>query len=708
MRNKLVIFYLFAFNVLPETLLFSEDIPPALSDKELLITEEASDTIREEIRWLQAESEVTIATWHKTTTGKAPSIVTVITAEEIKNLGFRTFIAILRTVPGFEIQKRPSTFGEVPIVRGFDNPLTNPIRLMINGHFVNDPGNGGAFHIFSDLPVENIERIEIIRGPGSALYGENAFSAVINIITKDPGDIEGVRVSSGYGSFDTYDENIVFGKMLGDFGISGTFHYRQTVGFDAKIERDLPSLNDDILVPLGFSAASEAPGTLHDSSQVYDLNLRVTYKDISFEGWYRNKRWVPFLSNSFALTDDSQLEYDYFFAEARYKKTFEERFTLKSRVYFDQFKDDSFIELFPEGTTLPFDADGDGNLESYPDGQLLDLRVTERTVGAEIHFDYEVFDSNIFTLGTEYRLINQTDGRAFFNADLVTGKALDSLQEIPDELSGLADYTRRIWSVYLQDTWEIIDTVNLTLGVRHDQYSDFGGTTNPRAGLTWEFMQNASLKFLYGEAFRPPNFREELFIRSKSLEPETIRTYEVGLSYQFNKHVSSSVNYFNNRINDLITTTEIADKTFIVNAGDARVQGIEMETKVDITKGSYLFMNYTFQDTEDDDGNSLPFVAKHHGNFGININYPKYINTNLYTYITGKRSRESDDTRDDLPGFALLNLSVTGKKFFKTMEVQGTVFNLLDKDYSDPGFSFMPEDIPRPGRTFFIGLSCEF
>ena len=86
---------------------------------------------------------------------------------------------------------------------------------MLNGHLVNNPLSGAVFSIFDDFPVENIKKIEIIRGPGSALYGENAFTAVINIITKDARDIDGVRVSSGYGSFDTYDENIVFGKKYG-------------------------------------------------------------------------------------------------------------------------------------------------------------------------------------------------------------------------------------------------------------------------------------------------------------------------------------------------------------------------------------------------------------------------------------------------------------------------------------------------------------
>lgn len=144
------------------------------------------------------------------------------------------------------------------------------------------------------------------------------------------------------------------------------------------------------------------------------------------------------------------------------------------------------------------------------------------------------------------------------------------------------------------------------------------------------------------------------------------------------------------------------------NFGDADVRGVEMETKVDIAKGNYVFMNYTFQNPEDDDGNDLPSVAKHKGNLGVNVRYWRYMNTNLSTFVSGKRTRDAGDTRDDLPAYAPLNLSVLGKEFFKTMEIQGTVYNLLDNDYRDPGPISIPEDLPRHGRTFFIGLSYQF
>lgn len=163
--------------------------------------------------------------------------------------------------------------------------------------------------------------------------------------------------------------------------------------------------------------------------------------------------------------------------------------------------------------------------------------------------DYELFDGNTITLGLEYRLINQTNVGFWTNFDPATLSPLDSIQDVSDMYPWIKEATRRIWSVYLQDVWDITDTISLTLGARHDQYSDFGGATSPRPGLTWAFMKEASLKLLYGEAFRPPNFVEMFtanqpaFLGNEDLDPETIRTYEIGLNYKFNKYVTSGINF---------------------------------------------------------------------------------------------------------------------------------------------------------------------
>ena len=669
-----------------------------------------------ECLWLACDHTIAIATRQETPVSKSPGIVTVITAEEIKNLGYRTFVEILRTIPGFEILKKGDYGRVVTAIRGLE--AGNRLRLMLNGHLVNDPRTGSPFWLFDDFPVENIKKIEVIRGPGSAMYGENALLSVINIVTKDAKDINGVRVSSGYGSYDTYDDNIIFGETYGKVDISGMVRYRETKGFDGTVERDNQTILDNAL----HTSASQAPGSVEDWRREYDINLKAVYKDIYVEGLYINKNQGPFISPQYALNDESDVGNNYVFIDTGYKKTFDDRFTLKPRIYYDQFDINLDIESLPEGTTIPVGT----NLYRYNDGLLGHVKASTKIIGTEIPFDYELFYGNIITLGFEYRLINLTNIYTSTSFHPKTMEPLPSVQNFSDSYPFYDDITRRVGSVYLQDTWDVTDTINLTLGGRYDSYSDFGGTISPRSGLTWAFMQNASLKLLYGEAFRAPSFYEmyptnqPAIIGNNDLDPEIIRTYETGITYRFNKYVTSGVNYFYNDIQDLIalhTSPTTQNTTIYDNFGDALVQGVEMETRVDIKDGTYLFMNYTFQDPEDDDGHDLPFVAEHKGNFGVNVHYWKYMNTNLSTFVSGKRSRsyseENDpknpyEPRDKLPAYALLNLSVIAKEFYRTMEVYGTVFNLLDKDYSDPGPTSIPEDFPRPGRTFFVGLSYQF
>lgn len=464
-----VITFLCVFPVFKLTPVFSEEVLIQEQEKDqkepedIVLSSEKIKTLQGEIQWLQAEAMVTIATRHETPIDKAPSIVTVITAEEIKNLGYRTFAEILRTIPGFEIIKEADSGDVVSVVRGLEG--SNKVRVMINGHLVNNPLHGDAFDNFDDFPIRNIKRLEIIRGPGSAMYGENVFLGVINIVTFEAKDIDGAKVSSGYGNFNTYEEDTIFGETYQDIAVSGMVHYRQTSGFDGIIKSD----NQTILDKQLGSTASRAPGKVHDGRQEYDMHLKVDYKDFYFQGWYSNKNQEPFIGPQLALNDGVNVEENYVFSEVGYKKTFEEKFTLKPRVYYDQFDNSSFIDALPPGTTSDTNAD-----KMYPNGFMSRGKVIEKVVGTEIPIDYELFDGNILTLGLEYRLTNQTDVEFSSNFNPGTLEPLGSMQDFSDTFPFLKESTRRVASAYLQDVWDITKTVNLTLGVRYDQSAILG------------------------------------------------------------------------------------------------------------------------------------------------------------------------------------------------------------------------------------------
>ncbi|MCF6148102.1 MAG: TonB-dependent receptor [Candidatus Kuenenia sp.] len=711
-------YFIFQLSVFSSEMEFSKDIHDNYSNHTSL---DVNEMIQTESIWFGLDETVSLASRQETKIKNAPGVINVITADEIKNLGFRTTYEVLRTIPGFTFIKGANFGNMEPYVRGI--LANNKILVMIDGHIINEPITGAAFsNFYEDFPLENIKKIEIIRGPGSAMYGENAFLSVINIITYGADDIDGIKISSGYGSYDTKDESILYGKTFGDVSISGFIHYTSTDGYDGTIESDSQTIADNNISSYGFPAVSLAPGEVEDWKREFDMDFKFDYKDLYLRGFYSNRNRGPYIGPLLALNEQTELESNYVFVEVGYKKTFEDIVTIKPRVYYDQFDNASLNEFLPDGATTVFDYDNDGIAdfsETYPEGYLIESENTMRVAGAELLIDYKIFENNLLTLGSSYRLNNLTNIHYKSNVDPVTFEGFDTLIDLSDSHPLFPKATRNIYSVFLQDIWDISDTLQVTLGGRYDYYTDSEDEFSPRTSLVWNFSDKGSLKMLYGEAFRAPdigsmiaNPNDILLRGNKDLKAEIIDSYEVELFYKINNYITSNITYFYNYIDDLITIgSTVEDGIDILtfkNEDNARVQGIEVETKIYIFRGNYVYMNYTFQDTNDDEGREIQYTEKHKGNFGVNINYPKYINTNLNMYFNGKRKRPHDDSRSDLPSYTLLNLSFIAKEFIKTMEIQGSVYNLLDKDYEDPVPSVIPEDLPRPGRTYFVGLSYKF
>lgn len=336
---------------------------------------------------LLEEQTVSIASKIEERASKAPSIVTVITAEEIENIGARTLSEILRIVPGFDIIK-DGDFGDIALgVRGVRDS-GNRIKVYIDGHSINMPFDGKTSFFFDDLSLKNVKRIEIIRGPGSSLYGANAFLAVINIITKGAEDIDGIEFSSGFGSFDTQEYAILFGKDLYGIDIAGFADLYNTNGLSDTIK-------EDALFGQPFvNRFSIAPGDTDDSRNKLDLNLKLSYKDIELKTKYMNKDTEPFVGLSFVLTDDGENRFNYTMAELSYKLDIGERLTFKPRAYYDQYDIEFGAEAFPDGFIIPDDLDMDGDIELFPDGVRGRPIATNRRLGAEMQFDYKPFDNN--------------------------------------------------------------------------------------------------------------------------------------------------------------------------------------------------------------------------------------------------------------------------------------------------------------------------
>jgi outer membrane receptor for ferrienterochelin and colicin len=151
------------------------------------------------------EEMISIATGSRRPIAKAPAVATVITAEDIKAMGATDLDEVLETVPGLHVARSPLGYNPIYIFRGIFSDFNAQVLVLINSIPITNLFHGDRNQVWGGMPVEAIARIEVIRGPGSALYGANAFAGVINIITKTKQDIEGTEVGFRPGSFDTWD-----------------------------------------------------------------------------------------------------------------------------------------------------------------------------------------------------------------------------------------------------------------------------------------------------------------------------------------------------------------------------------------------------------------------------------------------------------------------------------------------------------------------
>lgn len=660
------------------------------------------------------EQDLVTATKRPTSLRKAPAIATIITADEIRNMGALNLLDVLKMVPGIGISI--TEFGGKMIeVRGIRTSLSEKILVMIDGHSLNKNFTGSAlYRVAGMLPMENIRQVEVVRGPGSALYGNSAFVATINIITRNAEEINGVEAKAGGGSFDSFKGNLVGGKAIGDkLTVSGSLDHFQTNGPRLTVEADT----------LTGTPFSRAPGTTDLYFRQTDAFLKLGYGDLSFRGHYLTKREGVNIGIVSALTDDSsKTQLDNYWGELAYNLRPTEGLSANLKVYYDYFEQDPNMKIFPNGFAGVF-----------PNGMTGKPLVKDRAIGGELQVDWDVFKGNHLISGVSFEELQQYDVRQLANFNPLTGAPLASVQEVAN---WNRDANRQIFAAYLQDEWQLLEQVNLTAGLRYDHYSDFGDTVNPRVGLVWSFLENADLKLLYGQAFRAPNFQELYNINNRALvgnpdlKPERITTYEAGLAWRLNRFFAADLNYFYSTIDDqigtaLITTTTTTPTTTTTtptnaNIGKSETQGVELGVNGAYGTDIYWKLNYTYQDPRDANTDQrLPFVPSHRALGNVNYAPTKYVNLHTDVLWTGPRPRPQGDSRPEMPAYATVDLTVTMKNFYKTLEIQGTVRNLFDERFKDPDTSSgavnvaktgpkVPGDFPREGISGFVTASYRF
>lgn len=241
----------------------------------LLAAEIDGAALEEELKYLKSEA-IFITTASKTAENIDRSIatVTVIEQKQIRQMGARNLVEVLRVVPGLGVTQSEAARYQVE-ARGVTTSASEKILFMLNGHPLDhNLTNAGSTWVYDDMPVDNVERVEVVRGTGSALYGANAFLAIINIITRETKAINGAELTVRGGSFNTQNYNINYGKDFSGVKVGGNFNFSDTSGIHAFIKQD----------------AVGASGNSNNHRMNYDLSWDIEYDELKLDGRFVNKK----------------------------------------------------------------------------------------------------------------------------------------------------------------------------------------------------------------------------------------------------------------------------------------------------------------------------------------------------------------------------------------------------------------------------------
>jgi len=605
---------------------------------------------------------------------EAPSAVTVVTAAEIRQHGYRTLADVLRTMPGFYVtsDRNYSYVG----VRGFDQPgdYSTRILILLNGLRTNDniydqAYVGNEFVLDADL----IDRIEVVRGPSAALYGNSAFLAVVNVITKKGRDLQGGELSLDAGGFAARSGRATYGRRL-DNGlellVSGTLSRNggQRLYFP---EFDDPATQNGIADHIDDEGFSSAFASLARGNLAFEASLVSRDKGVPTASF-----GTVFGHPSFRTTDKKHL------VSLTYERGGQNGAALTGRIHYGRWE---YRGLYPFG-------EGDSALN--------DDSAVGAWWGAEA--------SLVRAFGTRHVVIAGAETQDNFRQDQLNFDREPRVVYQDSRSSSMRG------AVFAQDEVTLTNDVSLHLGLRHDWYQTFGHATSPRVALIFGERKPTTIKALYGRAFRAPNAFELDYTgagykTNPLLKPETIETGEIVLERTVRPGVRLNASAYLNRIQDLISLgRDPLDGRFLFENA-AATDSVGVEVGLEVKRGratgriSYSLQRSHDQATEQHLTNSPRHLGK------LDLAVPllgKRLSAGLDAqYVSARRTLAGAQA----PAFAVANLTLLAQRVAGRVDLSAGLYNAFDERYSDPGSEEHPEDlIQQDGRSFRIKASWRF
>lgn len=692
----------------------------------LSVTAEAKEAEFEELLSLDLEELANYSVVTPTKTGTrlkdAPGSISLISYEQIQNSAATTIPELLRLVPGVNVRWNPMV--QTIEIRGFgSNPFTSKVLLLIDGIPYNSWNKGGfpqhpGFDFFN---IDNIKHLEIVRGPGSALYGENALNGVINIITLSGEEFQQSSLRAYAGSQNTRVFSATHGSKLGEDGsIFGSIKSHQS-----QIPTELWNAN----------GGSQAEG--------YDLYLKAKYRDLQFSYYRRDDQFegyqVPLGSpalppGSFTASAPEIGQEVNIAALNLDHESQDESWSVQANL--------SYANRDGSHCAGCHDRNGDSGHHGGELGAKTEDHGYQWFGSAQLGI-HKIENHNLL-FGAEWRKIDAGDHAAEFDSH--AGEDVVKYDKI---------------AAFVQDEISLLEgKLDLVLGARYEGKTSphlFDEELFPRVALVARPMEKLTVRASWGEAARYPSFTEiyqnsafvaaespnpddyiplSVFLPNRSLQPEYIQSIELGAGYEFSSDVHANIDFYSNKVDDSIVVVYPGpatpeDQSFIRfenHPSQARIQGFEVEVKATPLPNLTGYINWAYQDSEasgsgtDSGGNPLALTYAPENKVNLGVTYEPWHALRGTLEVSWRDEYDappfwyqfafrSDPTPRPLDDYALVNLSlqyrlpltISGGKRPFTLKVQGK--NLTDETPYETLTGFGGR---ISGREFFVGLEFDW
>ncbi|MEN6586053.1 MAG: TonB-dependent receptor [Sulfuricella sp.] len=621
-----------------------------------------------------------IATRTKLNIDYAPGTISILHSDNLLAHGARTVWEALALVPGFEMSMDETGTRQV-LVRGVGRTYSSGnIKLLLNDVALNSELLSLANPLLN-MPVEQVERIEVIRGPGSVIYGESAYMGVVNVITRK----QGQRVFAALGDK---------GAAAGGGVLAMTDAERQ---FDMSLNVAAWKQNggglhagEDAGYAEGFGAFSNAPGLANDKYDYKSALFNLNFQKFSLSAqWLEDGAGDHFGINSYLPPNERRIVTRQRHRSLEAKQLFELNNELQAEFrlgWGDYTRQRDRMFLYPVGVYDPY--------------YYMDLNYREQRTNAALDVAWEK-GRNTWQMGWVYTSIEVEQANSTFNG-MPTSNWLD------------LNMKRNISSFTLQDQFRATDALTITAGLRHDRYNDVGSSTTPRLAAVWQAAPGHVFKAQYAEAFRAPTFYELRY--GGQIEPEVIATRELGYTYRQGGGLAR-ITAFDSTLKQQIVFDE--NLGYLNLTGTSSSRGVELE--VERWLGSALKMdgNLTLIRTEDkSSGQPVPGAANRLLNLGMEWHPASELTVDLRLRHVGPRQREAGDLREKLAGYNTVDLTATTFNFgSRGLTLRAGIKNLFNQTVKVPStidiFMYPApnyrEDMPMlEGRNAWAQLTYSF